>query len=147
MCAAWLFSAGACGRRTTSRVSIRRGNAEVWLETYANRLWPNLFRDGRLDWDRLVDLHGNSGKARLAAQFFRANLSFSGRYLQSVKGSFPHRMAAWESGFDNLFLAGDWTRNGADNGCVEATVMSARRAARAVLGLTKDDLPVYGEGD
>jgi hypothetical protein len=37
--------------------------------------------------------------------------------------------------------------NGADNGCVEATVMSARQAARALLRLGKDDLPVHGEDD
>lgn len=123
-----------------------RQSAEEWLETHAKILWPKLFVGRRLDWDRLVDLDGKSGKERLAAQFFRANLSLSGRYVLSVKGSFAHRKAAWESGFDNLFLAGDWTRNGADNGCVEATVMSARRAARAILGLAKDELPVYGEG-
>jgi uncharacterized protein with NAD-binding domain and iron-sulfur cluster len=124
-----------------------RNNAETWLQRYAKTLWPALFSSGKLDWDRLVDLHGKTGKERLAEQFFRANLSLSGRYVLSVKNSFTHRMAAWESGFDNLFLAGDWTRNGADNGCVEATVMSARRAARAILGLRRGDFPVYGEGD
>lgn len=124
-----------------------RDGAAAWLENHARILWPDLFSGDQLDWSRLVDLGGASGQARLAAQFFRANLSLSGRYVLSVKGSFEHRMAAWESGFANLSLAGDWTRNGADNGCVEATVMSARRAARAILGLTRDQFPVYGEGD
>jgi uncharacterized protein with NAD-binding domain and iron-sulfur cluster len=126
---------------------VMQENAEKWLEKNSDLLWPSLFVAGQLDWNRLVDLGGKQGKERLAAQYVRANLSPSGRYLLSVKGSFKYRLAAWESGFDNLFLAGDWTRNGADNGCVEATVMSARRAARAILALRKDELPVYGEDD
>jgi uncharacterized protein with NAD-binding domain and iron-sulfur cluster len=56
-------------------------------------------------------------------------------------------VAPGDSGFANLFLAGDWTRNGADIGCVEATVMSGRLAARAVLKMTPIDLPVHGEDD
>jgi uncharacterized protein with NAD-binding domain and iron-sulfur cluster len=38
------------------------------------------------------------------------------------------------SGFDNLFLAGDWTDSGLNAGCVEAATMSGLQAANAVLG-------------
>ena len=42
------------------------------------------------------------------------------------------RLAPGASGFENLTLAGDWTRNGLNVGCVEATVMSAELAAAAI---------------
>ena len=49
-------------------------------------------------------------------------------------GSVQHRLAADESGFDNLKLAGDWTRNGLDGGSVEAAVTSGMQASRAICG-------------
>ena len=39
-----------------------------------------------------------------------------------------------ESGFADLYLAGDWTRNGLNVGCVEAATVSGMQAARAVTG-------------
>ena len=37
-----------------------------------------------------------------------------------------------ESGYDNLFLAGDWTDSGINAGCIEAAVLSGLQAANAV---------------
>ena len=37
-------------------------------------------------------------------------------------------------GYDNLYLAGDWTDNGINAGCIEAAVVSGLRAANTVLG-------------
>ncbi len=42
------------------------------------------------------------------------------------------RLRAGESGFCNLYLAGDWTRNGICGGSVEAAVTSGRMAAQAL---------------
>jgi uncharacterized protein with NAD-binding domain and iron-sulfur cluster len=39
-----------------------------------------------------------------------------------------------ESGYDNLFLAGDWTDSGMNAGCIESAVMSGLQAANAILG-------------
>ena len=54
--------------------------------------------------------------------------------MQCAPGSDAHRLRADESGYDNLFLAGDWTDNGLNAGCIEAAVLSGLRAANAVLG-------------
>jgi uncharacterized protein with NAD-binding domain and iron-sulfur cluster len=49
-------------------------------------------------------------------------------------GSVRHRLAADNSGFHNLKLAGDWTKNGIDGGSVEAAVTSGMQASRAISG-------------
>jgi len=43
------------------------------------------------------------------------------------------RLAADESGVDHLVLAGDWTRNGIDGGCVEAAIRSGMQAAQTLM--------------
>jgi uncharacterized protein with NAD-binding domain and iron-sulfur cluster len=45
-----------------------------------------------------------------------------------------HRLRADESGYSNLYLAGDWTRNGTEIGCVEGAVKSGLFAAIAICG-------------
>ena len=44
------------------------------------------------------------------------------------------RLPANESGYANLFLAGDWIDCGLDAGCVEAAVLAGLEAANAVRG-------------
>ena len=50
-------------------------------------------------------------------------------------GSVKHRLPSGQSGFENLALAGDWTRNGIDGGCVEAAVISGIEAAESITGV------------
>jgi predicted NAD/FAD-dependent oxidoreductase len=41
-------------------------------------------------------------------------------------------------GIANLYLAGDWTLNGINGGCVEAATMSGMRASRSICGTPAD---------
>ena len=88
------------------------------------------------DFNLLIDTRAAPGVgiARFDAQFWRANIDPTERYVTSPPGSTAHRLKAWESGFDNLFLAGDWIYTGLNVGSVEGTVMSGRLAAHAVAG-------------
>jgi uncharacterized protein with NAD-binding domain and iron-sulfur cluster len=70
---------------------------------------------------------------RLGAQYYRANLDPSDRYVQSLPGSGRYRLPPGRTGFDNLAVAGDWTACGLDAGCLEAATRSGVLAARAVL--------------
>ena len=81
----------------------------------------------------LVDLKNQQGQKRFYSQYWRVNIDPSERYVLSVPGSTKYRLKTDESGFDNLYLTGDWIDNGYNSGCVEATVMSAMQAARAIL--------------
>ncbi len=86
------------------------------------------------EWDVLVDPSNGVGPDRMKAQYWRANVQATERYTLSVAGSIKYRLAADESGYPNLVLAGDWIRNGINAGCVEATVMSGMQASRAISG-------------
>ena len=122
-----------------------RQNAVEFLERDMPALWPNArLADGSFDWSVLVDPGEGTGRERFDAQYWRANVAPSERYVLSPAGSVKHRLPSGESGFENLVLAGDWTRNGIDGGCVEAAVISGIEAA---AGLTGERRPIPGRGD
>ena len=75
-----------------------------------------------------------SGDAALDTQLVLANVDPSDRYVRCAPGTDRYRLRPDESGYDNLFLAGDWTDSGLNAGCIEAAAMSGLQAANAVLG-------------
>jgi uncharacterized protein with NAD-binding domain and iron-sulfur cluster len=123
---------------------------EALLHDYATVLWPDATDDtGAFDWSHLyAPGRGAAPSERLAAQYLRANVVPTERYVRTPAGSTVHRLApdalvvADPTGPDhcpNLYLAGDWTLNGVNGGCVEAATMSGMQAARAVCG-TPDEV-------
>lgn len=126
----------------------QEAEATEWLEQYTGGLWPKATRpdDSRaLDYGKLVAEAGTSGDRRLQEQYFRANYEPSERYVLSVAGSDDYRLKPGDSGFLNLFLAGDWCDNGYLNaGAIEPTMMSALLAARAISG---DEIEIMREGE
>jgi uncharacterized protein with NAD-binding domain and iron-sulfur cluster len=122
-----------------------KANAIDFLSKDIGTLWPNAVTDGprsALRWDLLVDTDDRQGPARFDAQYWRANVSLSERYVLTPAGSVEHRLRSDRSGFNNLVLAGDWTKNGVDGGCVEAAVTSGIQAARGLTGIER---PIVGE--
>jgi uncharacterized protein with NAD-binding domain and iron-sulfur cluster len=117
-----------------------RENALGFLRQDAGSLWPQgCSRDGgEFDWNKLVDDAGGQGAERVDGQFLRANFQPTERYVLTRAGSVEHRLRADQSGFENLKLAGDWTRNGIDGGSVEAAVTSGMQAARAISGSPRE---------
>jgi uncharacterized protein with NAD-binding domain and iron-sulfur cluster len=84
------------------------------------------------------------------APYSIANVEPSARYVQTRAGSteyripIPRNSGTGNTGFTNLYVAGDWTRNGLNAGCVEAAVTSGLLAARAISGSPDD---IVGESD
>jgi uncharacterized protein with NAD-binding domain and iron-sulfur cluster len=66
--------------------------------------------------------------------YVRVNSYPSDCYVLTVHGSVKDRLAPGASGIDNLFLAGDWTKNGYDIGSFETAVLSGLLCARAITG-------------
>ncbi len=113
-----------------------RTNAITFLDTAAKGFWPRSEDEGGrvFDWGLLVDPAGGSGTERFAAQYWRANVQPAERYVLTPAGSIRFRLPADGTRFTNLFLCGDWTRNGLDAGCIEASVTSGMLASRAICG-------------
>jgi uncharacterized protein with NAD-binding domain and iron-sulfur cluster len=122
-------------------------NMEHFLSHYVRHLFPkgtSATDPDVLDWKLLIDPANGTGAERLRAQFWIANIDPTERYVLSVPGSSAHRLRSDESGFENLYLAGDWTRNAINAGCVEAALTSGMRAARGLSGFPRD---ILGESD
>jgi uncharacterized protein with NAD-binding domain and iron-sulfur cluster len=111
-----------------------KANALAFLGEAMAPLWPRAVRryPTEFRWEYLVDEENREGPARFDGQFWRANVDPSERYVLSVPGSSRYRLAADDSGYDNLVFAGDWTRCNLNAGCVEAAVISGLLAAAAV---------------
>jgi uncharacterized protein with NAD-binding domain and iron-sulfur cluster len=121
----------------------------AFMNDHVGHMWPKVVKPrgagkSQFEWNVLIDPRDRQGEARFEAQFWRANFVPSERYVQSVAGSTKHRLRADGSGYDNLYLAGDWLLNGFNVGHVESATASGMQASRAICGVPKD---IPGEKD
>jgi uncharacterized protein with NAD-binding domain and iron-sulfur cluster len=93
-------------------------NCDAFIQQDLPVLWPDI----------------NDADFKIVARFLRCNIDPSELYVLSTAGSTQYRLRANESGLINAVLAGDWTNNGFNAGCVEAAVMSGIQAANAIEG-------------
>lgn len=120
--------------------ALVKANAIEWIETQLQTLWPNVFSNGQMDWSKIWCKDLLVGQARFDEQFWQANINPSERYVLARPGTLQYRIAPGASGFENLFLAGDWTKVPDINaGCVEVAAMSGLMAASALTGY---DIPI-----
>lgn len=106
-----------------------------FFESQSTQFWPKArLPSGGFDWSTMWSKTPIPGSAVLDTQFIRANIDPSERYVLSVPSSSSLRIAAHGSDFGNLYLAGDWTLNGLNVGCMEATVTSGLLASQAIAG-------------
>jgi hypothetical protein len=106
----------------------------------SNADWPR--GAGAFDWGVLVDPKNRSGEARFEAQYWRSNAGPSERCTIAQPGSIRYRIAADDTGYDNLVITGDWIENGVYVACMEGSVQSGILAARAISGVA---FPIVNE--
>jgi uncharacterized protein with NAD-binding domain and iron-sulfur cluster len=112
---------------------VVRANAVDQLTHFVGHIWPHATTPtGDFRWELLCSEDGAADDKQLDSQFWSANVDPSDRYVQSLPTTHAHRLRADESGFANLFLAGDWINCGLNAGCIEAAVMAGTEAANAV---------------
>ena len=116
-------------------VSVAAEPLQGWMDTELSLFWPHM-RDGegRFLCSALHDPDGGKGRARLEWQFVHQGVSGSQRQTLNLPGSLASRLAPDQSGFANLYLTGDWTRNGVDTASMEAAAVSGYQAAAALSG-------------
>jgi uncharacterized protein with NAD-binding domain and iron-sulfur cluster len=134
-------------RHFESQTELARLSAENFVNQHMLKLWPGLKNaesQSGIDWDSFIDLTGAQGPERLKWQHVVANVGPLEGYVQATPGTLSYRLRADESQFSNLFLAGDWTRNGIEVGSLEGAVISGLKAARAIAG---DGVEIVGGDD
>jgi hypothetical protein len=114
-----------------------RENAIQYLNRDVATLWPAAVDErGMFRWKLLVTPEakpsGRADESRIDTQYFTANVEPTDRYALSLPGSNAYRISPLDRTYDNLTVAGDWTKCGFNEGCVEAAVMSGRLAAHAL---------------
>jgi uncharacterized protein with NAD-binding domain and iron-sulfur cluster len=122
-----------CGALPEGVPRVRESLAS-FLDHEVGALWPAALGPNGFRWDLLTDGADRRGVERLSAQYVRANVDPSDRYVQSLPGSGRHRIAPGRTGFTNLAVAGDWTASGLPAGCLESATRSGVLAAKAILG-------------
>ena len=120
-----------------------KASVAEWTRDDLTKFWP-ASREGNGFDDRLLFKAAGEAGSAFEDQYFRVNMHGSERYVLGVTNSVYKRLAPDESGFDNLFLAGDWTRCGLNAGCVEAATISGLAAAEAV---TQRPMDIVGRSD
>ncbi|MFZ0631935.1 MAG: NAD(P)-binding protein [Acidobacteriaceae bacterium] len=111
-----------------------KGIAIQYLNEHAGGFWPAAHLQSGFDWSLLADRSDATGEARLDSQYLRVNIDPSERYVLSAAGTMQYRIDPENTGFANLFLAGDWVKTPLNAGCVEGAVMGGLAAARAIAG-------------
>lgn len=146
LCSVWPSALYRAPRGALETPSRARADAlaatREWLEQVAPLLWPAAADDGSFNWRMLHDPLEREGPERLLAQYVRANVSPGECCSASPAGKGHLRLCAHESGYDNLLLAGAWTRTVLNIESVEGAVSSGRFAARALMGA---DFAIPGE--
>jgi uncharacterized protein with NAD-binding domain and iron-sulfur cluster len=117
-------------------------NSIDFLNHEVQHVWP------AFDWGQLVDIKSSAtGQKRFDSQWWIANFQPSERYTLTPAGKVKYRLQTDQTGFENLFLAGDWIKTGLDAGCIEAATLAGRQAARAIRGKKEKDMPFPNESD
>ncbi|MCL6285989.1 FAD-dependent oxidoreductase [Ruegeria sp. 2012CJ41-6] len=124
-----------------------RTTAKEWIKTRADGAWSNVRNPTKpeFDWRMLYDPQDRPDEKRLDWQAIHINDEGAARYVQSRPGTARYRLRSDQSGLENLWLAGDWTKTALNAGCMEAAIMSGQRAARGVSGYS--EISVIGEAD
>lgn len=114
-----------------STVQFLRNVDGLFPSTQGNEIDPR-----SLNFDLLAQHDGGTrrGVNQFDTQYWRANIDPNERYTLSVADTVQHRLRAWESGIDNLVLAGDWTYTGFNVGSFEGSVMSGKLASLTLTG-------------
>lgn len=108
------------------------------LQNFGNifpKSYKNITNPLALDYD-LLSCHDETkaeiGIQRMNQSYIRVNVDPTERYVLSVPGSGKYRLNAWESGFQNLVLCGDWINTSLNFGSAETSIISGMLASYAI---------------
>jgi uncharacterized protein with NAD-binding domain and iron-sulfur cluster len=113
--------------------------SKQWVRDYMGWFFPKATEPGYpegLDLHLLVNPDEEAQDAnpdlKYEKQFFVANIDPSDRYTLAIPGTDKFRLKPGDSGYENLYLCGDWTDFGLNVGHMEGAVTSGLKAAQAL---------------
>lgn len=112
-----------------------RATGAAYLQSAAGMLFPLACVPGQsgLDFNRLVDLADRPPAQRIDAQWTRANIDPTERYVLSPPGTIAQRLHPGDASITNAVAAGDWTYTTLPAGCAESATESGVLAAQALV--------------
>ncbi len=117
--------------------ALADASAQTYLDSDVQVFWSKRFGKG------------GPKAGTLASTYNRINIDPGERYTLTVADSTKARLRADGSTYANLYLTGDWIRNGQNLGSFEATTISGKLAARAISGfphtIPRIDAALYSE--
>jgi uncharacterized protein with NAD-binding domain and iron-sulfur cluster len=115
-------------------LAAMREDAIAWLSNSSYVMWPKACDGKSFRYEVLADPLNGTGVQRLDSQYLRPNIDPTECCVASTAGSTQYRLLPDQSGFGNLFLAGEATRHGFNTTTIEGAVMSGMAASRAICG-------------
>jgi len=116
----------------TRQSEVVKSNCISYLQSNSGPMLPGASIDAGLDFECLYDPEERSGALRFDYQFWRANIDPTERYVTCLPNAVQYRLEAWQSGYSNLSLTGDWINTGLNVGSVEGAVMGGKLASYAI---------------
>lgn len=112
---------------------LAKKNALNLLENLSSPLLPGSWNGENFEWKNLYT-NEQQDASGIDNQYVRANVNPQERFTLTNTGSTKYRIRPGDSGYNNLFLAGDWTDNSFNLANIEATVMSGMLCSKAMIG-------------
>jgi uncharacterized protein with NAD-binding domain and iron-sulfur cluster len=106
--------------------------ATTLLERDLEQLLPTVRSPRGFNYGLLIDPHNGKDQARLRAAYLRANYEPHALCTLALPGKQKYRMPADGTGYENLFVTGDWIDNHVHLACVEGAFQAGILTARAV---------------
>lgn len=110
-----------------------------WLDTFGTQLWPNAAEPAGFRYSTLMG--GN-----VDHNFVKINDVDTERYVLSLPGSSAYRIRPANTGFENVYVAGDWVFGAINGGCAEAAAQGGIEAAEGLLRANGVPIPGYPDG-
>jgi uncharacterized protein with NAD-binding domain and iron-sulfur cluster len=123
------------------QVRLARAVSLQWLNDNMGYFWPGgtcIRRPRGLHLPLLVCPQGPEATAteKFHGQYFRANVSPTERYTLCLPWAKQWRINVHDTGFHNLYIAGDWVHHvGVNAGFFEGAAIAGREAAQAYIAV------------
>ncbi|MCH2032838.1 MAG: NAD(P)-binding protein [Tenacibaculum sp.] len=102
-----------------------------WMNQNMQWFWPKSIKNENFDYNLLCSQKENT-ELKFHDQFFQLNVEPAKQYVLGRPGTNKFRMKPDETGYQNLFFAGDWTDFGLNVGYMEGTVQSGILCANGI---------------